>query len=252
MYGVELEFENVNGTTQKTIVSDGLWKKHLEHSLRGGGAMEIVTSMPMPLTAVNSQLVRIYELLGTGFVSNHRTGMHVHVNLLENTYDSFKRLVALWVLLEPVYMKTTAPERKRHIFCWQVGEALGDWHNFADVFQLDDWDFRFLDNTKWNRYTTFNLASLVKHGTVEFRYIQTPQTLEAAMSHMTRIDSLINFSKLWDTAPDGIPELLMQGDDVISMLNLKKSDVQNAVQERAPLLHMMLERNTLIAHDLTL
>lgn len=169
--GLEFEAENVKN---RLVIDDeeaGFWVEKEDGSLRGS-SMEYVLREPL----FGNDLVRAVKWLcawGTKerLESNYRTGLHVHIDVRNLEEDELISMLIYYALFEKVIFDWVGDEREGSIFCMPfykaegalktILEAINSKHNMKEVAK------------KIDRYSAFNLNSLSKFGTVEWRHLRT-------------------------------------------------------------------------------
>ncbi len=166
--GVEIELENA---TKIDISGDPRWCTHRDGSLRDNG-VEFVYRYPLNgINVVESLHSFEAAVKGCKVSVSPRTSVHVHVDASDLTKRQLRDLILLYMIWEDVIFKTYAPERYGNHFCLPFNQCL-------DLLPAPLWltnnfnDFANNVNTPAvGRYCAFNLKSIFKFGSVEFRHL---------------------------------------------------------------------------------
>jgi hypothetical protein len=191
--GVEMELEG-SGNPLRTFESDSSLHNRLitavhDGSLRNG--IEMVFARPLfgenALAAID-HMYTVRDRLSIG--GSARTSTHVHVNFSDttDTLDTLRSTVATYLLIERAMSITAGPHREHNTFCVPTYVMPpGNERRYYDVaVGLMNDDRRTLDTlgqlgNENNRYAAMNLASLYRHGTVEFRQLGTVEKNQLIM-----------------------------------------------------------------------
>jgi hypothetical protein len=182
-YGVELEFENWDGTTTPppgwSITSDG--------SLRNSG-IEFVSDVTSR-DGLHGSLMAMQRVLDrSALEANARCGVHVHMNMKHLDAGQMFSFMTAYTLLEPAIFRKWCPERLNSSFCVPMYKNM---HMAAAVHQGVQ-KLRTAKNprqplyamTRTSKYAAMNASSLNKFGTLEFRQL-------SATTNMQRVEEWI-------------------------------------------------------------
>lgn len=208
--GVEIELERASAINFEGI-GDG-WTIHSDGSLRNSGA-EFVFAGPSNGAATITRLNQLEAGIaaarkkGNYGILSARTSTHVHVDVRDLTKRQLMRMIVLYSVFENVLFETYAEERLANHFCLPFSdcfELVGclSWLNSSyDTFSNE------MNHPNIGRYCAFNLKSIFKFGTVEFRHTQakvtTPELLEwinACLSFKRGALSTVDFESTFFTA----------------------------------------------------
>lgn len=173
--GIEVEMEG-----QRLNFSPMYWARTDDGSLRSNvpnGTAEFVMLQPCRRTEVANV---INDLIDSGrraravFSPSERCGVHVHLNCLHMHEYEVLKLAVLFLLFEEVMVGWCGPTREGNHFCLRGKDATGLLNAISHAISI-----RSLSNIQADRfrYAAINLRSLSRHGTVEFRSMQTPNDL---------------------------------------------------------------------------
>lgn len=168
LMGVEVEIEGQNINESQHSVLCQHWTQHVDTSLRNG--TEYVTSLPVAGVSLAAAIDCFFDS-GIRYVTSERTSVHVHINMTDNVeLSAFRAFFALMYLIEPGVFRLADENRKWCGYCcpltdMSVQRVLGILNGGREEFIAGLKGRRHQD-----KYYGFNTASLVKHGTMEFRY----------------------------------------------------------------------------------
>lgn len=162
LFGIELELENV-----RTIPGIMHWDVHSDNSLRNG--VEYVLEQPLGGSDLAAALNTYYNS-GITCAPSERASTHIHINMQDTTTDVLKMMVAIMYIIEPALYEVVGLGRKWAGYSMALSEM--EPSRLANIMQGDGVQLVTNINTGRNqdRYYGLNVASLAKHGTVEFRY----------------------------------------------------------------------------------
>lgn len=174
--GMELELERV-----RKQPDDGIrgWTTHIDESLRDG--IEYVTDTPISggavVTAVNS-----FYAAGMSYTGGPRTSTHIHVNMGNDTVEQLRVMFMLSYCLEDAMFQMLSMKRKYCGYCMPLSE-MPAWRirNFLGATDAVNM-LQAMGGNNADKYYGFNVNSVRKHGTVEFRYFPGAPTKEELLS----------------------------------------------------------------------
>lgn len=164
--GVEIELENFRGDAN---VLYGVWDEHQEGSLVNG--REFVMHPPRNGADVDAALDLFFDQKFR-YTGGERTSVHIHVDVMDGTtIAQLRSMTALTYLIEGAIYRIADENRK-----WGGYSCpLTDMHpkRLDNVFNsktVAHFTAGCTGNHHEDKYYGFNLVSVTKHGTVEFRY----------------------------------------------------------------------------------
>lgn len=167
--GIEMEIENLPN------VLDGIryWERIPDGSLRNNG-WEYV-SLPIKGAHIEKALYNLKDALLTqnNPEFSGRTSVHVHLNILDMSYEQLNCLVLLYLAFERCMYGFASQRRYKNIFCVPISQC-GYGAMIHSLF-IRKGAFTFHN---WHKYTGFNLKPVHDKGTVEFRHM--PGTFDIA------------------------------------------------------------------------
>lgn len=186
--GVEMELEarSINNTnplvayeSNRDLAAGNLVTAVSDGSLRNG--VELIFSRPLFGESALNAIDHMYAARDTlNLGGSARTSTHVHVNYTDSsdTMQTMRSMVATYLLIERAMCITAGPHREHNTFCVPTYLQLPvNERRYYDVVTSRD-NTTAIDvvsrlGHETNRYCAMNLASLFKHGTVEYRQLGT-------------------------------------------------------------------------------
>lgn len=170
LFGVELEME---GRNVSMAVGDDVkdWLPHRDGSLRNnhGDAIEWVFAKPLSLRDSKEAVVGLFKGLDKAkarLVTSNRTSTHVHFNMSDKAVYQVINLYLVFTVLEDLLDEFCGPDRNGNLFC--LSTRLAEYN--LELFNRACFTYQnFRDFGDEVRYSSLNLCSLNKFGSVEFR-----------------------------------------------------------------------------------
>lgn len=205
LMGVELEMEGVRVDGGPVGAVPPGWTTHVDASLRDG--IEFVTSPP----AAGAKLKRaVNAFYAMNVTSNNspRTSTHIHVNASNVTVDQLRTMYALSYILEPALFQIVGETRKYCGYCMPLTEMAPN--RVKNLLVSNKWAEvnSALGGRNEDKYYGFNVNSVRKHGTVEFRYFPggpSKEELESWLHYCTAVKRLATSMSLADFI--GLPDV---------------------------------------------
>lgn len=175
LVGIEVEAENFTGLDNSFDVTK-CWRVSEDGSLRNSGVEFI--SLPMPARVVKSAL----ELLFSSIPEDHpldfskRTSIHIHMNVLDDTYEELLNLIMLYVVFEDALFRFAGGFRKKSIFCVPLKET-----TLLSPSILSDISL-ITEGVRWLKYSACNLLPVSYLGTVEFRHLRGTDDIDTIVT----------------------------------------------------------------------
>lgn len=151
---------------------DSGWRATTDGSLRGH-AIEYVSNGPINPDRIDQHLDTLQNILKENKIkiaNSFRAGVHVHINVREMTLDEIANYALLYYIFEEPLVRYCGPNREGNLFCLRLQDAETP---IEFLFQaLRQKNFRLLD-TDLIRYSSLNFAAIARHGSLEFRALET-------------------------------------------------------------------------------
>lgn len=206
-FGVEIETE----TDRKYDYPDlKFWRCEKDNSLRDWG-VEYILKAPMNRPELKKALAE-FDLcekkykFKKGSVS---TSVHVHVNMLNETYLTLANFLTAYTVVENLLIRYSGPDRLSNLFCLPIRDCEGI---IATMTQMLGYINRGLYqktsvSVDGNKYGAINLSPLNRLGTVEIRSFRGETDTEIVDNWIGIIDQIKTFSKSKNMTPIKIVEL---------------------------------------------
>lgn len=187
--GIELELEQVRTPDGGHVdrIPQG-WTTHADESLRNG--IEFVTNGPQSHTKLMRSIVTFFNSNYT-YQNTPRTSTHIHVNVSDMTVGQVATMFVMSYALEDALFRTIERGRKYCGYCMPLSEMTpARVQTLLAPTNMHEYQVRGLGGNNAEKYYGFNLNSIRKHGTAEFRYFPggpTREELENWMDYCTSI-----------------------------------------------------------------
>lgn len=189
LFGVEVECEG----RKLYPINNRYWKTEQDGSLRGvypSEACEWVFKQPMSFDAsilALKHLVTAQEEAVFNF--SFRTSVHVHVNVLDLTWDQYMAMIYLYMLLEEPMMRKCGKTRIANRFCLRVQDAEGILDTVEYMMQMGPPSL-YQIHQETVKYSALNLAATPKYGSLEFRGMEGNLDIPRLTEWLTAIRSI--------------------------------------------------------------
>ena len=166
--GIEIEMEGKN-----LILNDvDNWYSREDGSLRGArehNSREYVLIRPSKREDTLSKLASLaidLKEAGATIDKSYRTGVHIHTNVRDFTFNQLFTFIFMYYMFEDVMMEYAGKERVGNLFCLRVRDAEGITTILEKAIKEHSLFYFDTDNI---RYSSLNLKSLHQYGSLEFR-----------------------------------------------------------------------------------
>lgn len=200
-FGIELEIENLSSLARKTMMGLSGWAAKSDGSLRGGGALEMVSKDAQCGEELLTNIDALYDVFARFSIndkgnSSFRTSTHVHMDFSRtDTYAPYgfsdsllgaKNVVLVYYMLEDLFFEVAGKARRRSGYSFAYDDAPGDLYRF-----LVSGGEHAIGRS--HRYYGLNFSSLAKFGTLEFRHM--PLILDKIQ--LIKWLKTLQFLKIW-------------------------------------------------------
>jgi len=196
-YGVEVEFEGKGILNNSNLVgANPSWKVVADGSLRGE-SFEAVMRAPLGYSDTIKAVKELYNLVTSNKAvinDSMRAGTHVHVNCLNLTVQQLMTFMAAYYCLEDILVDYLGDERAGNFFCLRVSDAEEISHAIASALANNRLRNNNIFTNENLRYSAMNLVSLSKFGSLEFRALKTPTTVEPILEWLEILEKLFTGS----------------------------------------------------------
>lgn len=210
--GLEIEME---GSGLQVDVSNN-WSLHQDGSLRPQDdpdkAIEYVLNKPVPRKQVGevlSELDYAWAKNGSKIKPSNRCGVHVHINCQTLSIMQVFNFASLYYLLEEPLVKWCGDDREGNLFCLRLKDADYQLELIKESFLNDTLSHTLINNHY--RYASMNLSSLRKFGSVEFRALRTPNSVDIIKTWVDILLAIKDASLQFDHPKDLVSSLSQHG-----------------------------------------
>jgi hypothetical protein len=204
LVGIELELENVR--MEKAM--NPSWIITEDQSLRDG--LEFVSNGPHNGLKLKQHIRAFYDA-GVKWKNSPRTSTHIHVNVSDCSIETARAMFIISYMLEEALFLAINVDRKFCGYCMPLSEMSPHRiRRFLTTTSRNDFLMQFQGNNA-DKYYGFNINSINKHGTVEFRYFPGGPTEEQLLDwvlYCTEVKSAALASGLNGLLALDTPELL--------------------------------------------
>lgn len=197
--GIEIEAEDCSLTYEsRSHLSRSGWRADTDGSLRDDG-LEFVLASPLHGDNLSAAIDAFFNAqdLGMEWSVSPRAGTHIHLNMTDRPLSHLQAMTALVYCIDPLIFRFAGEDRRWCSYCnslntvpsFRIRQLLGitdshstEWYNFWPANSGD-------------RYYGFNLTSIGKYGTIEFRYFPTPVTKAQLWSWIDLCHAIYEYSK---------------------------------------------------------
>lgn len=174
LLGIEFELESVARDSYEDSNGYRLpsgYDIHHDASLRDG--IELVFDGPTNGVTIDRRVRNMEAFLADrSYITSERTSTHIHLNMSDDaaTVELARTMFALTYMIEPAIFRFADENRKWCSYCQPISDMTQQ--RFGDIVAGTDRQFVSGANgsTHSDKYYGFNLKSLSRHGTIEFRY----------------------------------------------------------------------------------
>lgn len=184
--GIEIELENVRGKSREPFSL--YWKEVEEHSTRNN-PIEWATYkykheayLPIIGVEIDNALndIEKYFKIHKAVQLTKRTGLHIHIGMADNSLQEVYSFIVLSILFETLLFKRFATSfRETENYCFPIFRSEYSQEKIAhllDELYLLNNNFTYSSEgfvsaiKSTNKYSSINLLTLMRLGTVEFRF----------------------------------------------------------------------------------
>lgn len=206
-WGVEIETETDRKYDYPSLK---YWEAKKDNSLRDWG-VEYVLKAPMNAPELERALVE-FEGCDKKWkfkTSSVSTSVHVHANMLNETYLTVANFLTTWALVEPILIKHSGPDRLSNLFCLSIKDAEGildKWIGLLGSINRNAFTKAVL-NQEGIKYSALNAATLSTFGTLEVRSFRGETDIKVIQEWVDIIACVKDFASRQDLNPTLICEM---------------------------------------------
>jgi len=204
--GIEMELENKKSRESWPMFTR--WRMEGDGSLRGNSA-EYVLSNPIHVSEVAAELETFYSGFEERSIDEEslRTSTHVHLNMQEASVNEVVNTSILYWLFEEELLKYCGESRTGNLFCLSLKDAEGYLPIFESALRQYFHNNKKVEQFSYTlgdfvRYSSLNLASLSKYGTMEFRGMRGYPPIRVLKKWINTLISLRDFALTFATPMD--------------------------------------------------
>lgn len=168
--GIEIEMEGTN-----ISIGAAGWDAHTDGSLRPNPeAIEWVLHRPYPVKEIPGLLTTLQDTLKANKAKldpSDRCGVHVHLNCQQLTVSQVLCIICAYLILEEPMVQWCGEDRVGNLFSLRAKDA----EDFVNKLMASAHAENFNNFNSEYRYSSINVASLLKFGSLEFRSLRTPK-----------------------------------------------------------------------------
>lgn len=167
LIGVEVELENM--LLDDGIISD-YWKVVADGSLKNNGH-EFVFNQPLGGEDAVTALSELQDfIMDNGYQPDisERTSVHVHIDIRDLNLEQYKNFIGLYLVFETSLFHYCGKGRDGNCFSVPWSKLDSTVFAFADA-RTNGKMYNMIGNLERNKYTSINLGSTGRFGSIEFR-----------------------------------------------------------------------------------
>lgn len=206
-WGIEIETETDKKYDYPTLK---YWEAKKDNSLRDWG-VEYVLKAPMNAPELERALTEFESCDKKWKFKNSSvsTSVHVHSNMLNETYLTVANFLTTWAAVEPLLIKHSGPDRLSNLFCLSIKDAEGildKWINLLSNINRNAFTKATL-NQEGIKYSALNAATLSTFGTLEVRSFRGETDIKLIQEWVNIISCIKDFASQKDLTPPIICEM---------------------------------------------
>ena len=184
------------------------WYAKSDGSLRAVGEeqpVEYVLKQPLDLADLNTALHYLDAQLKNAkshVMQSTRTSVHVHVNVQDMTLRQLYCYILLYIIFEEILVDWSGEQRAGNLFCLRAKDSEFYIRMLEDVLKkssLQDWREEV-------RYSSCNVASVTKFGSLEFRSMEGTVNIQRIMTWVELLLFLRDKSLTYDNPVEIVEE----------------------------------------------
>lgn len=190
LMGVEIETEDFAYANEVAEELHDYWTTHHDGSLRNG--TEWVTRYPFAGKALTTA-INMFFAKRRAYNMSERTSTHIHINMTDEnlTLDQFRSLFCLAFIIDPAVFRIADENRKWCSYCCPLTDMSEE---RLSTLLSSDKKTRIMaainGDKNEDKYYGFNVVSLRKHGTLEFRHFSCTQDKEQLESWIKLVQEI--------------------------------------------------------------
>jgi len=201
LFGLEIETES---DAEYRIPEFAFWDIHADGSLRGFGR-EYVLRQPLDFDVIPQALEEFKsKLVHANFKKNSiTTSVHVHVNMLNESFPSFGNFLTTYALVENLLIKYSGEGRNGNMFCLPMCDAEETYKNIVNMLKnlstvkgksQPNYQHMLFDR-ELTKYAALNLHSLSNFGSLEVRSFRGTTDIKEIEDWVGILHEIVKFSR---------------------------------------------------------
>jgi hypothetical protein len=214
-FGVEVEVET-DRELEPSMDVNKVW--HLVHdgSLRGAHSGEFVLRTPMDLQETKDAVHDLsgwFRDSGTDIQDTVRAGVHIHVNMQDRTLRGLFTFLTAYYILEEILVDRCGEGRSGNHFCLRAKDS--DQVIFGLAEALREGEISLVNARLGGlRYLALNIDSLYKFGSLEFRAIRTPPSLDDIVVWLDVLNNILTNCELYQDPRQMVENISFGGEEI--------------------------------------
>ena len=205
--GIEIEVEGEN-LPYAAALEDTPWYKDEDPSLRGESA-EYILRQPVLLEDLRPALHSLKEVLNNSIIKDsYRAGIHVHLNVRDLSVKQMFTLSTIYFTVEELIFRWFDKSRSGNHFCLSANDAEYLIHELVESLAKEDLGIL---NTDKLRYSGLNFKSLFKHGSLEFRGMESTMNFDKLITFCEVLYYFRDAAKFYNEPVKVIESFSMEG-----------------------------------------
>lgn len=215
VYGGSPKYEGINVGLELEVEGDKLpqrvntaWRITRDGSLRGDSA-EYVTAKPIPIEGAPKVLAKLWDSFkenNTVLNKSYRTSFHVHTNVQDLSILQTLNVFFGFLICEPILERVAGDNRVNNVFCLTPRENSVMFRQmYQELARSRSPISMFMGDAL--RYSSINMCSLAKFGTIEIRLMSGLTELDKAVNWTLAIGEIVKYFSNPNFTPASIVEL---------------------------------------------
>ena len=203
-FGIEIETETKDPYDAPSFT---YWSVHQDGSLRDFG-QEYVLKQPVKYEYALPEALAEFEkrTAKIPFIKDSlSTSVHVHVNMLNESFKTMGNFLTLYSLLENILIRYSGPDRLSNLFCLPICDAEITYHNIISMMKhAETKSYKsMMMNENHVKYAACNLSSFNQFGSIELRSFRGETDIKSIQDWVDIIYRILQYSRK-DISPRNI------------------------------------------------
>lgn len=216
-FGIEIETETKSAYDAPQFF---YWTSHGDGSLRDYG-IEYVLKQPVKYEKELDLALKEFKdkTEKIKFIKDSfSTSVHVHINVLNETFKTLGNLLTLYSLFENILIRYSGPDRLSNLFCLPMCDAEDIYKNIVNMFNnIQIRNYKNIAISEQSvKYSACNIATIYNLGSVEIRSFRGETDIEKIKSWVSILNCLLTYARK-DISPKDV--VLSWKDRQLNLLN---------------------------------